>query len=222
MKTTSPELPSSNRNTHHSTTSPPGQSQLSPAPAITPEPAKLPVQVRWMIRRDMKQVVDIESQVFGAYAWSESQFIDSLRQRNVIGLVAEPKHPRCESESIAGFVVYELHRRSLVIQSLAVDPSCQRHWVATELIGKLIGKLSPQRRSIIRVKVRESNLAALKFFAACGFEAVKVLRNECEYLHLDDAIGGREDAYLMQYVADGADCESEGDSADANTECEGV
>lgn len=220
MKTTSPELPSSNRNTHHSATSPPGQPQLSPASATLSEPAKLPVQVRWMIRRDLKHVVDIESQVFGAYAWSESQFIDSLRQRNVIGLVAEFKHPRCETESIVGFVVYELHRRSLVIQNLAVDPGCQRHWVATELIGKLIAKLSPQRRSIIRVKVRESNLAALKFFASCGFEAVKVLRNECEYLHMDDAIGGREDAYLMQYVADDADCESA--KEDANTECEGV
>ena len=46
------------------------------------------VQIRWMIRRDMPEVLDIERLSF-EFAWTEEDFLCCLRQRNCIGMVAE-------------------------------------------------------------------------------------------------------------------------------------
>ena len=46
------------------------------------------VHVRWMIRRDMPEVLGIEQQAF-EFPWSDEDFTRCLRQRNCIGMVAE-------------------------------------------------------------------------------------------------------------------------------------
>ena len=46
------------------------------------------LHMRWMIRRDMPDVLKIENANF-EFAWSEDDFIRCLRQRNCIGMVAE-------------------------------------------------------------------------------------------------------------------------------------
>ena len=143
----------------------------------------LPCHIRWGIRRDMPEVLAIESEVF-AYAWSEDDFIRCLRQRNCIQMVAE------RNESVVGFVVYELHKTRLHILNLAVDPTYQRQRVGAQLVNKLLLKLSPQRRSRIMLEVRETNLGAQLFFRAMGFRAISVLH---EFYEDTD-----EDAYLMQ------------------------
>jgi len=48
----------------------------------------LKVQIRWMIRRDMAEVLRIERESF-EYHWTEEDFLCCLRQRNCIGMVAE-------------------------------------------------------------------------------------------------------------------------------------
>ena len=143
----------------------------------------LPCHIRWGIRRDMPEVLAIESEVF-AYAWSENDFIRCLRQRNCIQMVAE------RNESVVGFVVYELHKTRLHILNLAVDPTYQRQRVGAQLVNKLLLKLAPQRRSRIMLEVRETNLGAQLFFRAMGFRAISVLH---EFYEDTD-----EDAYLMQ------------------------
>ncbi len=45
------------------------------------------VQIRWMIRRDMAEVLRIERESF-EYHWTEEDFLCCLRQRNCIGMVA--------------------------------------------------------------------------------------------------------------------------------------
>ncbi len=142
------------------------------------------VHIRWMIRRDMPEVLDIESESF-EFPWSEEDFIRCLRQRNCIGMVAE------HDEHVAGFMIYELHRNRLHILNFAVAGAFQRHGVGRQMVEKLINKLSPQRRNRILLEVRETNLAAQLFFRDLGFRAVAVLRD-----FYDDTT---EDAYLMQY-----------------------
>lgn len=44
------------------------------------------VHIRWMIRRDMQEVLEIEKSGF-EFPWSEEDFIRCLRQRNCIGMV---------------------------------------------------------------------------------------------------------------------------------------
>jgi len=142
------------------------------------------VHIRWMIRRDMAEVLETETGCF-EFPWSEQDFIHCLRQRNCIGMVAE------HDERVVGFMVYELHKDQLHILNFAVHPNAQRHGVGKQMVGKLISKLSHQRRNKILLEVRETNLSAQLFFRSMGFRAMTVLRD-----FYDDTT---EDAYLMQY-----------------------
>jgi ribosomal-protein-alanine N-acetyltransferase len=142
------------------------------------------VHIRWMIRRDMPEVLQTEQESF-EYAWTEEDFLRCLRQRNCIGMVAE------QGEKVVGFMIYELHKAKLHILNFAVHPTCRRGGVGAQMVAKLISKLSSHRRTRITLEVRETNLAAQLFFRAQGFKAVRVLRNFYE--------DSGEDAFLMQY-----------------------
>lgn len=142
------------------------------------------VHIRWMIRRDMTEILEIENQSF-EFPWSDDDFIRCLRQRKSIGMIAEYQ------ERVAGFMIYELHRNRLHILNFAVAPQFRRCCVGQQMIMKLVGKLSLQRRSRIILEVRETNLSALLFFREMGFMAISVLRGFYE--------NTTEDAYLMQY-----------------------
>ena len=145
---------------------------------------EISVHIRWMIRRDMPEVLDIESRSF-EFPWSEEDFIRCLRQRNCIGMVAE------YDERVVGFMIYELHKNRLHILNFAVRPEFRRRGVATAMVKKLNGKLSQQRRNRILLEIRETNLGAQLFFRDSGFRAISVLRDFYE--------DTTEDAYLMQY-----------------------
>lgn len=142
------------------------------------------VHIRWMIRRDMPEVTEIEQESF-EFPWSEEDFVRCLRQRNCIGMVAE------HEDQVVGFMIYELHKNRLHILNFGVAKEFRRCGTGTQMISKLIGKLSSQRRTRIMLEVRETNLEAQLFFRAHGFRAVSVLRS-----YYDDT---PEDAYLMQY-----------------------
>jgi ribosomal-protein-alanine N-acetyltransferase len=142
------------------------------------------VHIRWMIRRDMPEVLQTEQESF-AYAWTEEDFLRCLRQRNCIGMVAE------HGEKVVGFMIYELHKNKLHILNFAVHPTWRRHGVGAQMVGKLVSKLSSHRRTRITLEVRETNLAAQLFFRAQEFKGIRVLR-----AFYDDT---GEDAFLMEY-----------------------
>lgn len=145
---------------------------------------QLPVHIRWMIRRDMAEVLQTEQDSF-TLPWTEEDFLHCLRQRNCIGMVAE------QGERVVGYVIYELHKTKLHILNLAVTPELRRQGVGAQMIAKLIGKLSSHRRSRITLEVRESNLVAQVFFRSIQFTATRVLRG-----YYEDTT---EDAYVMEY-----------------------
>jgi [ribosomal protein S18]-alanine N-acetyltransferase len=152
---------------------------------MTTQPKQqLRVHVRWMIRRDMAEVLEIENESF-EFPWSEEDFIRCLRGRNCIGMVAE------HQGRAIGFMIYELHKTRLHVMNFAVAKSHRRCGIGLQMIGKLVGKLSTQRRTRIQLEVRETNLAAQLFFRSCGFRAISVMRD-----FYDDTV---EDAYLMQF-----------------------
>ncbi len=142
------------------------------------------VHIRWMIRRDMPEVQAIEAESF-EYPWSEDDFIRCLRQRNCIGMIAEYE------DHVVGFMIYELHKTKIHVLNFAVAPAFRHRGVGSQMVAKLIAKLSTQRRSRVMLEVRETNLAAQVFFRSNGFRAISVLRN-----FYDDT---PEDAYAMQF-----------------------
>ena len=148
------------------------------------EKEQVRVHIRWMIRRDMPEVLQTEQQSF-EYAWTEEDFLRCLRQRNCIGMVAE------QGEKVVGFMIYELHKAKLHILNFAVHPQFRRGGIGAQMVAKLISKLSSHRRTRITLEVRETNLGAQLFFRTQGFKAVRVLRSFYE--------DSGEDAFLMEY-----------------------
>lgn len=151
---------------------------------------RLDSHIRWMIRRDMPQVLEIEQAAF-EFPWSEEDFIACLRRRNCIGMVAEGRPWPGHGERVVGFMIYELHKTRLHLLNFAVAKSVRRMGVGGQMVDKLVGKLSSQRRTRLSLEVRETNLPAQIFFRNAGFKATSVLRD-----FYDDS---PEDAYLMQY-----------------------
>ncbi len=142
------------------------------------------MHVRWMIRRDMPEVLKIEYENFDC-PWTEEDFLKCLRKRNCIGMVVEREN------KVVGFMLYELHKNQLEVLNLAVKQDCHRQGIGSLMIDKLASKLSIERRTKIALLVRDSNLGAQLFFRAMGFRAVEVLRNFYEECH--------DDAYSMVY-----------------------
>ncbi|HEY4312398.1 MAG TPA: ribosomal protein S18-alanine N-acetyltransferase [Pirellulales bacterium] len=145
---------------------------------------ELRAHIRWMIRRDMAEVLATEAESF-EFPWSEDDFLRQLRQRNCIGMVAD-----CDDQ-VVGFMIYELHKTRLHVLNFAVAREYRRQGIGRQMIMKLTGKLSQQRRSRLLLEVRETNLDAQLFFRSLGFRAVSVLRGFYE--------DTPEDAYVMQY-----------------------
>ena len=146
------------------------------------------IHIRWMIRRDMAEVMAAERSSFDQ-PWTEEDFLQCLRQRNCIGMVAEV------GDRVVGFMIYELHKNRLHLLNFAVTPAHRRSGIGAQMVAKLIGKLTSHRRSKISLAVRERNLPAQLFFRSLDFKAMRVLRNYYE--------DSGEDAFLMEFrVAD--------------------
>lgn len=145
-----------------------------PKPAQAPPPAPKKetanVHIRWMIRRDMPEVLEIEQQSFD-YSWTEEDFLRVMRQTNCIGMVAE------HGEAIVGYMIYELQKFRIELVNFAVHPQWRRLGVGKQMVEKLVNKLSSHRRNRVTLTVRESNLRAQLFFHAHGFRAERVRRS---------------------------------------------
>jgi len=145
------------------------------------------VHIRWMIKGDMPEVLAIEHASFD-FPWCEEDFLQVLRQRNCIGMVAEL------GERVVGFMIYELHETRLNVLDFAVHPEFRRQSVGKQMNDKLVGKLSSHRRTRIVTLVRETNLCAQIFWRELKWKAVEVIRE-----HYQDT---GEDAFVMHYCYD--------------------
>lgn len=146
---------------------------------------KLTPHIRWMIRRDMPEVIDIEFLSFD-YPWSESDFICCLQKRDNIGMTAE------HADKIVGFMVYTLCKENLTILNFAVHDEYRRRGVGRRMIEKLKSKLSGKRHSLVW-RVWERNVCGQKFLAACGFRCVGIDHGFYDYY------GSDVDAYRFEF-----------------------
>lgn len=129
------------------------------------------VSVRWMVRRDLPEILEIEGLSWGSAAWTEEDFLSWLRRRECVGMVAE------RGERIIGYMVYERHGKYLQLHNLSVHPRYRRCGVGTQILSRLIDKLNTTRnRSALIVDVPDDNLPAHLFLRERGFRAEEVIR----------------------------------------------
>ena len=128
-----------------------------------------PPAIRWLIRRDMPEVMEIENRSFQVPC-TEEDFLVCLRERNVIGTVYESANGL-----IHGFMIYELHKNTLRLLNFAVAPEVRRTGVGRAMARRIMDKLSQQKRHWIVLETRESNLASQLFWSDCGFRAERIM-----------------------------------------------
>lgn len=128
---------------------------------------KEPAYLRFAIRRDLAEMLAIESDSFD-WPWNEDEFVRCLRQRNNIAMVAEV------DGNVVGYMIYTLNPKWLTLLNIAVDAQFRRRGIGRQMIDKLVGKLHWQRRTSLRLHVLETNLGGQVFFRACGFRAVAI------------------------------------------------
>lgn len=136
--------------------------------------------------KDLPEVLQIDQLCNGATAWTETEYLTELRQRNVVGVVLVDGH-----KNVLAYMLYELHKARIAILQAAVHPDVQGQGLGTFLFTHLIEKLSPDRRHSITLMVRERALAAQKFLHKLGFKAIRVMR--------DTFLDTGEDGYLFVY-----------------------
>ncbi len=81
----------------------------------------LHVHIRWLIRRDLPEVLAIEQESF-EFPWTENEFRECLTRRNCVGMVAQWE------ERIVGYMIYELAKSRIHLLNLAVGKSVPPAW----------------------------------------------------------------------------------------------
>jgi ribosomal-protein-alanine N-acetyltransferase len=120
--------------------------------------------VRWLIRRDLPEVLHIDETANPDHCWTEDEFLSALRSRNCIGMVVE------KGETVVGFMIYELHKSKLHVLHMCVHPEMQKNGVGTAMVNKLFEKLSSDRRTKITMLVPDSLTDMHLFLRKMGFK----------------------------------------------------
>ena len=151
---------------------------------MTTKTTQSDILIRWLIRRDMPVVLEIEKRSF-RHPWTEEHFLSEVRRANVIGMVAT------HESMVAGYTIYAIHAKHIEILNLAVHPDYRRMNAGRTMLNMLKRKLTFRRRGEICLYVSEANLAGQLFFKANEFQAIEVCKNMYDTCD--------EDAYLMSY-----------------------
>jgi ribosomal-protein-alanine N-acetyltransferase len=130
--------------------------------------------IRWSIRRDLPEILIIDSECFN-HPWNEEMFLVQLRRRDVICLVYEVDY------QVVGYVMYRLVKDRLTILRMGVAAGFRFQKIATGLIDRLKEKLSHDRRQILYATVPEYNLPFQLFLKSCGFQAISIENGGDEY-----------------------------------------
>lgn len=138
--------------------------------------------IRWMIRKDMPAVYEIERASFDD-PWTEDEFLKSLRLRNCIGMVAE------HGEQVVGFMIYELFKDRIHLLNFAVHPDRRRAGCGAAMMERLKGKLFERRNAIV-LEIRETNLAGQQFFRHMKVHATGIV---------SEFFSNGEDAFKMVF-----------------------
>ncbi len=120
--------------------------------------------VRPAVHTDLERVREIAGRNSSAAQWSAKQYENFLAKKDeqhVVLVIAI-------EEQIQGFIVARLAGDQWEIENIAVDPGVQHKGLGSQLLCEFL-KHARQSGSGVFLEVRESNLAAGKFYKKMGF-----------------------------------------------------
>jgi ribosomal-protein-alanine N-acetyltransferase len=133
---------------------------------------------------DLGAVVALERQSPAAAHWPESSYSAILEAGDTarISLVAE------DAGVIRGFLIARIIGHECELENIVVANGDRRGGLGSKLIRALAGAARDREATNIFLEVRESNVAARSFYAACGFSS-----DGCRRSYYNDPV---EDAVL--------------------------
>lgn len=155
-----------------------------------PEPMNF--HVRWMIRKDMPEVLDANN---GAHEpVEEEDYLRWLRARSRIGMVCEIDNRGGKNhELVVGHMIYELNKNSLEIIRFVVHKKWRGRGAGRVMLEKLFSKLSSHRRTQIFADVPDECLEVQLFLKRHGFRCTSVLKDEAAYRMVYDFASDGDD-----------------------------
>ncbi len=123
--------------------------------------------IRWIVRIDLPSVLEIDDASFDD-PWREEDFLRHLRERSVIGMVAE------HGDRVVGYMVYRLYKHEYELLRIAVAPDCRRQGVGFAMLCKMADRISRNHRKRFHLAVSDQNLAGQLWLKACGLKATGV------------------------------------------------
>jgi ribosomal-protein-alanine N-acetyltransferase len=126
--------------------------------------------MRWW---DIEPVMEIEHELFGDEAWSDTMFWSELAERTTrMYVVEEDDLGVC---AYAGLCTYAPHEA--YIQTIAVTPKAQRRGIGDKLLTTLLDEAERRKCDHVDLEVRADNETAMRLYERHGFTKVAVRRN---------------------------------------------
>ena len=105
-----------------------------------------PIEVSLMLKRDLKDVVDIEKKscsvededfgiMIANYAWTSNKFISFIKKTNTYAYVIK------EGELIVGFFLLEVKDSEVLIERICVDKNYRKSGFGKEILNFIQKKL---------------------------------------------------------------------------------
>jgi [ribosomal protein S18]-alanine N-acetyltransferase len=124
------------------------------------------VEIRICRAQDLMAIERILEGSPEAAAWSENSLAEVLGHDPGHFLVA------LRNGELAGFIVARSAGAEAEILNLAVEKSARRQGIGGGLVQNLLRRCTAEQVVTVFLEVRESNLAAMTFYAGLGFEYV--------------------------------------------------
>ena len=147
------------------------------------------MRVRWMIDRDIPEVLQISRTCYED-PWSEDDFKIVRKKNSCISFVVEDEKL---GGKIIGYMIYEMYRHKFHILNFGVHQRHRRQKVGTLMIDRLKEKLDEKLRYVIELDSAEDCLSAHEFLKSQYFRAVRVNREQFEDTN------GFVDGYTFRY-----------------------
>lgn len=126
------------------------------------------MRVRPMREEDVFFVARIEQEIFSPPCWSMQGFLDALRNKDTLYLVAE------EQEEILGYLGLWKSFEEADITNIAVKESARRRGVAGLLLQEAKRLTTESGVTALTLEVRAGNLAAIRLYEKHGFHSVGI------------------------------------------------
>jgi len=129
------------------------------------------MEMRFFVRRarpaDLTQILAIERQGFGKWAWDRKLFAEYSHSCGELFLVVEVK------TTVAGYCIGRLTGNRCDLESIAVSREARGSGAADALLRSLLRRCRLRHVDRVSLMVKETNRRAMRFYERYGFRRLR-------------------------------------------------